>query len=158
MVSFKITSAWCVLGGVLCLVAIAVDAGWVSAPFDYRLRFPHARRWQAVLLTKKDTFLTRDEYCQLVYSALEGLPRFQTDPKCEIRLLPPAILKPKPMWTGKQVISSLLFGLTGDLPDPACYMDVDRKAKVSAKMWGESDKMPGREPTPGDDSARPPRL
>ena len=132
--------------------------GWVSAPFDYRLRFPHALRWQAVLLTKKDTFLTRDEYCQLVYSALEGLPRFQTDPKCEIRLLPPAILKPKPMWTGKQVISSLLFGLTGDLPDPACYMDVDRKAKVSAKMWGESDKMPGREPTPGDDSARPPRL
>ena len=48
-----------------------------------------------------------------------------------------------PLLAGKQVISSLLFGLTGDLPEPACFMDVERKAKVSAKMWSESDKLPG---------------
>jgi DNA-directed RNA polymerase I subunit RPA1 len=95
------------------------------------------------MLTQKDNFLTRDEYYQLVYSALEGLPQYQSDPKSRVHLLPPAILKPKPLWTGKQVISSLLFGLTGDLPEPACYMNVERKAKVSAKMWGEDDKLPG---------------
>ncbi len=98
---------------------------------------------QAVLLTKKDTFLTKDQYCLLVYSALEGLPRYQSDPSARIHLLPPAILKPTPLWTGKQVISSLLFGLTGDIPEPACFMNLDRKAKVSAKMWGEADKLPG---------------
>ncbi len=96
-----------------------------------------------MMLTQKDNFLTRDEYCQLVYSALEGLPRYQSDPKSRVHLLPPAILKPVPLWTGKQVISSLLFGLTGDLPEPACFMDVERKAKVSAAMWGENSKLPG---------------
>ncbi len=99
---------------------------------------------QGVLLTKKDAFLTRDQYCQLVYSALEGLPRYQADPSAKVHLMPPAILKPQPLWTGKQVISSLIFGLTGDLPAPACYMDLDRKAKVNAKMWSEAEKLPGQ--------------
>jgi DNA-directed RNA polymerase I subunit RPA1 len=98
---------------------------------------------QATILTQRGNFLTRDEYCQLVYAAVQGLPRFQSDPSAVIPLLPPAVLKPKALWTGKQVISSLLLALTGDLTAPACYMNLDSTAKVSARMWGESGSMPG---------------
>ena len=98
---------------------------------------------QSVILTKRDTFLTKDEYCQLVYAAVQGLPRYQADASAPIPLLPPTILKPQPLWTGKQVMSSLLLALTSDLPEPACFMNLDSKAKVSAKMWGETDAFPG---------------
>jgi RNA polymerase Rpb1, domain 3 len=55
-----------------------------------------------VLLTKMDTFLTREEYQQLVYLACA--PTRRTDKMAgPLRLLPPTILKPQPLWTGKQV-------------------------------------------------------
>lgn len=68
----------------------------------------------ATLLTKRDTFLTREEYQQLVYSAcVSSNPtsfksKKQTvlgviDHDDSIMPLPPAILKPRPLWTGKQV-------------------------------------------------------
>jgi DNA-directed RNA polymerase I subunit RPA1 len=70
----------------------------------------------AVLLTNLDTFLTRQEYDQLLYGSI--LPNYApnmllgktTRRKISvigssdmIQPLPPAILKPKPVWTGKQV-------------------------------------------------------
>jgi DNA-directed RNA polymerase I subunit RPA1 len=45
----------------------------------------------SVLLCKKDTFLTRSEYFELLNSA--GLKHVVT--------LPPCILKPKALWSGK---------------------------------------------------------
>eukprot|EP00879_Flechtneria_rotunda_P010750 GHRR01011232.1.p1 GENE.GHRR01011232.1~~GHRR01011232.1.p1 ORF type:complete len:546 (+),score=206.34 GHRR01011232.1:3389-5026(+) len=52
----------------------------------------------AFLLTSKDRFLTRSEFCQLAASMADGLD--------EVDLPPPTILKPLELWTGKQ-----LFGL-----------------------------------------------
>ncbi len=56
-----------------------------------------------VLLTKRDNLLDRDQYQHLVYAGVCGLPRFAPDKRQDIPWLPPAILKPKPLWTGKQV-------------------------------------------------------
>jgi len=77
----------------------------------------------AVLLSKQDTFLTREEYHQLLYAsclppAVSNVQPGRIGQKVsalnsddEIQPLPPAIWKPKPLWTGKQVcvIKFLLF-------------------------------------------------
>ena len=56
-----------------------------------------------VLLTKRDTFLTRDEVMQLLHLAQMNL-----SPKDRVAALPiPAVLKPAVRWTGKQVSSNL---------------------------------------------------
>ncbi|OVA12173.1 RNA polymerase [Macleaya cordata] len=78
----------------------------------------------AVLLTKKDTFLTRDEYNYLLYSsgvsaAVRGSFICKSGRKVsvvtsedEIQDIPPAIWKPEPLWTGKQVITAILNHIT----------------------------------------------
>lgn len=60
------------------------------------------------LLTNKDTMLTREEFQQLLYAAISTLPptrgsahlRYQTP----IITIPPCIVKPVPLWSGKQVV------------------------------------------------------
>lgn len=77
----------------------------------------------AVLLTNLDTFLTREEYTQLLqgcilpnYSrnTLLGKPRRRKisviDSSDKIQPLAPAIYKPQPLWTGKQV-NNFLFSM-----------------------------------------------
>lgn len=59
-----------------------------------------------VFLTSKDTFLTRDEYMQLVYAGLREL--IEENKLQRVQTLPPTILKPRPLWTGKQVITTVL--------------------------------------------------
>ncbi|KAJ2010303.1 hypothetical protein GGI14_006469, partial [Coemansia sp. S680] len=86
-----------------------------------------------VILTKRDTMLTRSEYQELVYWALrpESQPQL---PDGKVQLLPPAIFKPKPMWTGKQVISTLMLNLTwGYAP-----LNLVSKDKVGKKYWGRT--------------------
>jgi DNA-directed RNA polymerase I subunit RPA1 len=62
-----------------------------------------------VFLSSKDTFLTKDQYQQLVYV---GLRELLEDGKLQkILTLPPALLKPNRMWTGKQVVSTILKNL-----------------------------------------------
>ena len=52
-----------------------------------------------VFLSSKDSFLTKEIYHQLVYV---GLRELIEDGKIgKVFTLQPAILKPKPMWTGK---------------------------------------------------------
>jgi DNA-directed RNA polymerase I subunit RPA1 len=60
------------------------------------------------LLTKKDSLFTREEFQQLLYAAISRLPpsrgahyaRYQTT----IITIAPCILKPVPLWSGKQVV------------------------------------------------------
>ena len=55
-----------------------------------------------VLLTERDSFLTRPEFMQLVYNAIApGRPGIKDS--ADVPLPAPAILKPQPLWTGKQV-------------------------------------------------------
>jgi DNA-directed RNA polymerase I subunit RPA1 len=47
-------------------------------------------------MTLRGCFFTRDHYTALVYRGL-------TDRWGRVRLLPPTVLKPQQLWTGKQV-------------------------------------------------------
>jgi DNA-directed RNA polymerase I subunit RPA1 len=65
-----------------------------------------------VKLTTRDTFLRRWEYQQLLFATLSSLPNLEVlEAYQDIELVPPAILKPEPLWTGKQVITTLLLHL-----------------------------------------------
>lgn len=60
-----------------------------------------------VWLTNKDTFFTREDYFQSIYGALRTEDDYTGGGR--ILTLPPAIFKPVPMWTGKQVVRLLLI-------------------------------------------------
>jgi len=62
-----------------------------------------------VLLTRRDCFLPYDTYVDHVYHALHTyLDDQETTIPISDFLLPPAILRPRPLWSGKQVVSSIL--------------------------------------------------
>ena len=56
------------------------------------------------LLTQKDVFFDRGKVCQIISQIISGAE----DGLDEIDLPKPAILKPKPLWTGKQIFSLML--------------------------------------------------
>ncbi|GMY21604.1 DNA-directed RNA polymerase I subunit 1 [Fagus crenata] len=92
----------------------------------------------AVLLTKKDTFFSADEFNQLLYCAGLSAARpvsfngklgqkvFILNSDDEMQPLLPAIWKPVPLWTGKQVISALLNHITKGHPP----FSVEKDAKL----------------------------
>ncbi|EIN10866.1 beta and beta-prime subunits of DNA dependent RNA-polymerase [Punctularia strigosozonata HHB-11173 SS5] len=86
-----------------------------------------------VWMTSKEAFFTREEYFQLLYGALrpeeEGghiTGRLVT--------LPPTIWKPNALWTGKQIISTVLLNIT---PSNARGLNTEFKAKVPGYLWGK---------------------
>ena len=88
------------------------------------------------MLTKRDTFLDREEMRQALYSALVdyadedkggGSARGHS-----ITVPPPAIVRPRELWTGKQVISAVLDHITHGRPD----MTMSHGCKVPANYWG----------------------
>ncbi|XP_057422605.1 DNA-directed RNA polymerase I subunit 1 isoform X2 [Lotus japonicus] len=97
----------------------------------------------AALLTKKDTFLTYEEFNQLLYSSgvsMAGLGSFFGKPgqkvfmsksESEMFLFPPAVWKPEPLWTGKQVISALLHYITRGCPP----FTVEKNAKIPSSFF-----------------------
>ena len=100
-----------------------------------------------VKMTCKDTFLQKWEYQQLIFAALASLPGLEViRSDADIELLPPAIIKPKELWTGKQVISTLLHNLRrgNDRDDSGARasilpgISVERKAKTPEHGFGSS--------------------
>ncbi|XP_047072217.1 DNA-directed RNA polymerase I subunit 1 [Lolium rigidum] len=92
----------------------------------------------AVLLTKPDTFLSREEYSQLVYGSCvsSSCSPCQSGKRVSVmndddtlELLPPAIFKPKHLWTGKQVITTILNHLTNGHPP----FTVKKEGKIPVK-------------------------
>lgn len=81
-----------------------------------------------VHLTKRDTFLTREQFQQLLWTACQG--------ECgaieSISSVIPALLVPRELYTGKQVISALLKLVVGPRPP----MHMSGKSKVPANAWG----------------------
>ena len=80
-----------------------------------------------VLLTKRDTFFTKDEFQQLFYQAVA---KINDD---ELIIPPPCILKPKSLWSGKQIITAILKHLTKEYP---VGLNLDAKAQIGKEMWG----------------------
>ncbi|KAI0065920.1 beta and beta-prime subunits of DNA dependent RNA-polymerase [Artomyces pyxidatus] len=89
-----------------------------------------------VWMTCQDTFFTREEYFQLLYGAIR--PEDETAHHSgRLLTLPPVIWKPKPLWTGKQIISTVLLNIT---PSNAEGLNLFHKAKVPAALWGKGSK------------------
>jgi len=70
-------------------------------------------------------FFERGEYQQLVYGGLLDLPG-------RIKLLPPAILKPKQLWSGKQILSTIIINL---VPKGKPAPNLISSAKIKSKEW-----------------------
>ena len=95
-----------------------------------------------VFLSSKDTFLSKDDYMQLVYAGLREL--ISDNKLARVTTLPPTIIKPKPLWTGKQVISTILKNIVHSGMSPKeisrqkklCGMNLDSKSRLNAKEWG----------------------
>ncbi|CAK9780803.1 beta and beta-prime subunits of DNA dependent RNA-polymerase [Cutaneotrichosporon oleaginosum] len=87
-----------------------------------------------VWMCNKSTFFTREEYYQLIYGALRTENNYTGGGR--IRTLPPAIFKPRPMWTGKQIFSTILLNLT---PPNARGINLMSKNKVANSLWQRDD-------------------
>ncbi|WVQ96644.1 hypothetical protein IAU59_003749 [Kwoniella sp. CBS 9459] len=87
-----------------------------------------------VWMCNKSSFFTREEYFQLIYGALRTEDNYTG--RDRIITLPPAIFKPRPLWTGKQIFSTILANLT---PQNAKGLNLNSKNKVQNKLWGRDD-------------------
>lgn len=104
-----------------------------------------------VWMTNKSTFFTRQEYQQLIYGALRPEDETIEGVNPNLKLLPPTIWKPRPLWTGKQVvsrcstdidaevkgpvqISTILLNIT---PSNAKGLNLMSKAKIPNKICNE---------------------
>uniref|UniRef100_A0A3P9LG42 DNA-directed RNA polymerase subunit n=1 Tax=Oryzias latipes TaxID=8090 RepID=A0A3P9LG42_ORYLA len=76
-------------------------------------------------MTIRGCFFTRDQYTELVFRGL-------TDKRGRVKLLPPAILKPQHLWTGKQVVSTLLLNV---IPEKAVPLNLIGRSKIPSKAW-----------------------
>ena len=66
-----------------------------------------------VTMTLRGRFFTRDEYHDLLYVALSDVMASR-----RLKLQPPAIFKPQALWSGKQVVSTLIQNLCGAAGGP----------------------------------------
>ncbi|KAI9801436.1 MAG: hypothetical protein M1833_002668 [Piccolia ochrophora] len=87
----------------------------------------------SVHITNKDTFFTREDYQQLLYNCLRPEENHTTTDR--IKTLEPAILKPRPLWTGKQVISTIL---TNVKPRTHAGLTLTSKSSTSKDFWFEN--------------------
>jgi DNA-directed RNA polymerase I subunit RPA1 len=98
-----------------------------------------------VKLTQMNTFIEKEEYQQLLFAALGSLPGLELiRSDADIELMPPAIRKPRELWTGKQVISTLLNHLRkgNDRDEDPHFnfpgLSMERKTKTPATAFGAS--------------------
>ncbi|KAF5387629.1 hypothetical protein D9615_000576 [Tricholomella constricta] len=85
-----------------------------------------------VWMTSQDAFFSREEYFQLLYGALRP-----EDSQGLLMTLPPTIWKPTPLWTGKQLISTVLKNIT---PPNVEGLNLNANTKVPGYLWGSDSK------------------
>ncbi|XP_045498094.1 DNA-directed RNA polymerase I subunit RPA1 [Colias croceus] len=85
-----------------------------------------------VRMSLRGAFFNKSDYQQLVFQAL-------ANHKGEIKLLPPTILKPVTLWSGKQVLSTIIIN---NIPKGKPYLSLIGKAKISAKAWQKTKVRP----------------
>ncbi|KAG8708120.1 hypothetical protein FRC09_001428 [Ceratobasidium sp. 395] len=88
-----------------------------------------------VWMTNKSTMFNREEYYQLLYGALR--PENDYSGQGKVKTVSPAIWKPRPLWTGKQIISTVLLNIT---PPNAGGLTLTSKGKVGNEHWGPHSK------------------
>ena len=83
----------------------------------------------ATLLTQRGRFFTKAEYVEFVYQGLGDCPR-------RIAIEPPAILKPRKMWSGKQIITTLIKTI---VPPNRKFLSLSGKCTTPEKCWVNTD-------------------
>ncbi|KZT62602.1 beta and beta-prime subunits of DNA dependent RNA-polymerase [Calocera cornea HHB12733] len=84
----------------------------------------------AFFMTAQDSFFTREEYQQLIYGALR--PENNYTGEGRVITVPPTIWKPKALWTGKQIITTILKNIT---PSREKGLNLISKAKIRGDLW-----------------------
>lgn len=85
-----------------------------------------------VRIQMRGRFFNRHDYQQLVYQGLSNMPG-------EIIYLPPSIIKPKMLWSGKQIISTIIINL---IPKKLPKINLKSNSKINNKAWQVSESRP----------------
>lgn len=83
-------------------------------------------------LTNRDMFFDREDYHQLLYDSLR--PEDSQLTSRRIQTVSPAVVKPRAMWTGKQIITTVLKNVT-PLTHPG--LTLLGKSQTQDDRWGE---------------------
>lgn len=75
-------------------------------------------------LTTRGRFFTRTDYQQLVFQGL-------SHKLSEIKLLPPAIVKPVELWSGKQIVSTVILNIIPEGMEP---LNLVATSKIPAQV------------------------
>ena len=86
-----------------------------------------------VWLTNRDILFDREDYYQLLYSCLRPENNHTISEK--IQTVTPAVLKPSLMWTGKQVVTTVLKNIT---PETHPGLSLIGKSQISGDSWGDN--------------------
>ncbi|QEU58218.1 Rpa190 [Kluyveromyces lactis] len=86
-----------------------------------------------VWLTNKDSFFTREQYQQYIYGCIRPEDGHATRNK--LVTIPPAVMKPEPLWTGKQIITTVLLNTC---PANMPGINLNSKNKIKNEYWGKS--------------------
>lgn len=87
----------------------------------------------STLLSKRDTFLDRPTFMQLLYSATEKLMLRPDRANKQYELPIPAILKPINLWTGKQLFSTILSVVRNGRPGLNLHGGTKTKPNIIGK-------------------------
>nr|CAG4641431.1 EOG090X00BV [Eurycercus lamellatus] len=87
-----------------------------------------------VKLTIRGRFFNKADYQQLVFAGLGG-----REYGAATKLLPPTILKPVTLWSGKQILSTIIMNL---IPKTKPQINMDSTAKISIKDWQTNTQRP----------------
>ncbi|SCW01397.1 LAFE_0D11672g1_1 [Lachancea fermentati] len=85
-----------------------------------------------VWLTSKDSFFTREQYQQYIYGCIRPEDGHATRNK--LVTVPPAVVKPVPLWTGKQIITTVLLNVT---PPNMPGINLTSSNKIKNEYWGK---------------------
>lgn len=88
----------------------------------------------SVQLTKRDTFLNKEDYFQLLYACLRP-EHNHTFAGSRLKTVKPAIIKPSPRWTGKQLISTILQNVVPE--ETHGKINVTGKSQTKASLWSK---------------------
>ncbi|CAO1406865.1 unnamed protein product [Diamesa tonsa] len=78
-----------------------------------------------VKMSMRGRFFNKEDYQQLVFQGLSHI-------KGNIKLLPPTILKPRLLWSGKQIFSTLIINMT---PKGMPPINLTGTAKINSAAW-----------------------
>ncbi|KAL5364699.1 hypothetical protein BJX96DRAFT_138163 [Aspergillus floccosus] len=85
--------------------------------------------------TCRDSFFDEEDYHELLYSCLR--PENAHTISDRIQLVGPTVIKPKCLWTGKQIITTILKNI---MPPERAGLNLKSKSSTPGDRWGEGNE------------------